>query len=337
MSNKHMMTAMVLISGFSAVGYVQDVRAQEAAFLYPLSCTYGEDCWPVNYVDVDPGEGAVSDFKCKRKSYDAHKGTDFALRSVSQMREGVDVLASAAGKVLRARDGESDDLKTEEEFAEISAKNRDCGNGVLIDHGNGLQTIYCHLKKDSIVVKPKQKVKAGQKIGQVGMSGRAEFPHVYFGVLWEGGVVDPFTGALNTKGCGQMKGNMWLEGLPVSYEEVVIFDGGFRAQVPDFKAIQSGDDENPIALPLRSAALVFWSGFYNVEKGDEVVMRIMDPEGNVFTERKEIVPMTRARQYYFTGRKIGHVQLRAGEYKGRVFIRRGEGITREEEFSVTLQ
>ncbi len=334
MSNKHVIAAMILLSG--SLGAV-DVCAQEVKFLYPLSCTYGVDCWPVNYVDVDPVDGVASDFQCKRKTYDAHKGTDFALGSVTQMRAGVDVLAGAAGTILRARDGESDKLKTEEEFTEITAKNRDCGNGVLIDHGNGLQTIYCHLKKDSIVVKPKQKVRAGQKIAQVGMSGKAEFPHVHFGVLWEGGVVDPFTGALNTKGCGQMKGNMWLDGLPVSYEEVVIFDGGFRAQVPDFKAVQRGDDENPIALPLRSAALVFWSGFYNVEQGDEVVMRITDPDGNVFTERKEVVPETRARQYYFAGRKIGHVQLKAGVYKGLVVIRRKVDIRREKEFSVEVK
>jgi murein DD-endopeptidase len=333
MSKKYVLTVFAIF----LVCIAGSAYAREPSFLFPVSCTYGEDCWPVNYVDVDPADGVATDFKCRRKTYDTHKGTDFALSSVSQMRGGVDVLAAAAGQVLRVRDGESDDLKSPEELEDIRANNKDCGNGVLLDHGDGLQTIYCHLKNGSVTVKPKQKVKAGQKIAQVGMSGRAEFPHVHFGVLWEGGVVDPFTGVLNTKGCGQMKRNMWLVGLPVSYEEVVIFDGGFRAQVPDFEGIKRGSDENPIALPVRSAAFVFWAGFYNVEEGDEVVMQILDPDGAVFHARKETVAQTRARQYYFAGRKIGHVQLRPGIYKGIVEIMRGDDISRREEFSVRVQ
>lgn len=327
---------LCLLAAF-AVFVSADSFAQEPKFLFPVSCTYGVDCWPVNYVDVDPSEGVATDFKCKRKTYDAHQGTDFALASVSKMREGVDVLAAAAGQVLRVRNGEADTYKEQNELDAIRAENKDCGNGVLIDHGDGLQTIYCHLKKDSIVVRPKQKVKAGQKIAQIGMSGYTEFPHVHFGVLWEGGFVDPFTGALNTKGCGQMKANMWLEGLPVSYEEVVIFDGGFRAKVPDFEAIKRGNDENPIALPLSSAAFVYWSGFYNVEEGDEVVMRIYDPDGALFHERREVVPKTRSLQYYFAGRKIGRVQLKAGEYKGVTEIKRGSDIHRKKEFSVQVK
>lgn len=306
-------------------------------FILPLSCTYGEECWPVNFVDVDPADNVATDFKCKRKTYDAHKGTDFALGSVADMRDGVDVLAAHSGTVIRVRDGENDDFKTKEALDKIRAQNKDCGNGILIDHGDGLQTIYCHLKKDSIVVKPAASVKAGEKIAQIGMSGFTEFPHLHFGVLWEGGVVDPFTGALNTQGCGHMKQNMWLEGLPVAYEEVVIFDGGFRAQVPDFEAIQRGDDENPVALPLRSAALVFWSGFYNVEKGDEISMRIYDPEGGLFHVQNNVVEKTRARQYYFAGRKIGRVQLKAGEYKGVTHIRRGDDISKEKSFTVRIR
>lgn len=347
MMKSNYMSNNVFLKIFSILCFVfvclfdHGVRAQNIQFLYPLSCTYGEDCWLVNYVDVDPADGVAQDFKCKRKTYDGHKGSDFAIGSIAQMREGVDVLAAMKGTVLRVRDGEDDRLKTDEELASITAKNRDCGNGVLIDHGDGLQTIYCHLRQNSVVVKPKQKVKAGQKIAQVGMSGRAEFPHVHFGVLWEGGIVDPFTGVTNADGCGLMKADMWLEGLPVGYEPVVIFDGGFRANAPDFKAIERGDDAHPEVLSLQSAAFVLWAGFYNVEQGDEVVMRIKDPDGVVFHERREVVEKTRTRQYYFTGRKIGTVQLKRGVYKGDVVIRRegegGNGIERRKVFSVRVE
>ncbi len=335
-------TAILLQLGFYSKSYAQShekrANQEKPQFIFPAGCSYGIDCWAVNYVDVDPALGAAKDFKCNSKTYDGHKGVDFALGSVEQMRAGVDVFAAAAGKVLRIRDRENDLLKTSEEFDKIKQAKRECGNGVLIDHGNGLQSIYCHLKQNSVVVKPRQRVKAGQKIAQVGQSGVAEFPHLHFGVIWEGGVVDPYTGALNTEGCGQMKQSLWHIGLPMKYEEVAIFDGGFRAQPPDFTAIQKGDDVNPKTLSLSSAALVFWSGFYNVEAGDEVILKVTDPEGLEFITRHEIVKKTRARQYYFTGRKIGKVQLKKGIYKGYTIITRANGnIKREQEYSVIIE
>ena len=305
-------------------------------FIFPAGCAYGQDCWAVNYVDVDGTEGAAQDFKCGPKSYDAHKGTDFALGSIAQMQGGVDVFAAAAGRVQRIRDGESDRLKSAEEMVSLQADKKECGNGVLIDHGNGLQSIYCHLKKDSIIVKPKQKIRTGQKIAQIGQSGMAEFPHLHFGVMWEGGVMDPYTGALNTQGCGKVKERMWHVGLPMDYEPVAIFDGGFRSKSPDFEAIKRGE-ENPETLSLSSAAFVFWVGFYNVEKGDKVELKIIGPDGKVFVERREVLEKNRARQYYFTGRKIGRVQLKAGTYTGKVRIERVDGVTRDKDFFVVVR
>ena len=320
---------------FQSPAYANDIK-----FIFPAGCTYGQDCWAVNYVDMAPGD-AVQDFKCGPKSYDGHKGTDFALGSVTQMRAGVNVLAAADGRVLRVRDGERDHLKTEEEIAALKEDTKECGNGILIDHGNGLQTIYCHLKKDSVVVAPKQRVRAGEKIAQIGQSGLAEFPHLHFGVMWEGGVVDPYTGMLNIKGCGQVKDSLWHVGLPLNYEPVVIFDGGFRSKVPDFEAIKRGE-ENPDTLSLGSAAFVFWVGFYNVEQGDRVMLGVTDPDGGIFVERHETVGKNRARQYYFTGRKIGKVQLKSGVYSGYAKIERagpngGSKIIAEKEFDVHVR
>ncbi len=317
---------------FSYPVFAQETESPK--FITPVACEYGSDCWVVNYVDVDAGEDAV-DFKCNGKTYDGHMGTDFALRSVADMKRGVDVLAAAGGTVLRVRDGQNDSVKTDEDLKALKAQNKECGNGVLIDHGNGLKTIYCHLKKDSIVVKPKQNVKTGAKIAQVGLSGATEFPHLHMGVHWEGSVIDPFTGMTIKDGCGQMKASMWLEGLPVAYEPVVIFDGGFRSGPPDFDAISKGE-ENPNQIDINSAGFVFWAGFYNVEKGDVVDLKITDPDGGVFVTRRDTVPKARARQYYFTGRKIGRVQLKQGVYMAEAKITRGD-IVREERYRVKVE
>lgn len=63
------------------------------------------------------------------------------------------------------------------------------GNTVFIDHGNGYVTRYSHLGE--IKVAPGRKVKAGEKIGTVGMSGKSFAPHLHYTVMHGNVVCDP--------------------------------------------------------------------------------------------------------------------------------------------------
>ena len=63
------------------------------------------------------------------------------------------------------------------------------GNATVIDHGNGLATLYGH--QSGIVVSPGQSVARGQVIGYVGCSGLCTGPHLHFEVRVRGTPVDP--------------------------------------------------------------------------------------------------------------------------------------------------
>lgn len=304
---------------------------------WPIECDVGEECWIVNYVDTDPSQ-AAKDFTCDEKTYDAHKGTDFAVRSMAEIEKGVNVRAALTGVVMRVRDGEDDSFKDKASIQAIMDQKKDCGNGVLIDHAHagypGLRTMYCHLKKGSIVVKSKDVVTPGQTIAQVGRSGNAEFPHLHFGITWENDVIDPFTRQSAQDGCGKRPDSLWHD--DIAYRPVTLYDSGFSTQAPDFFAIEEGKIIPQDALEETDKSLVYWIALYGVRVGDVINMMIKDPAGKIFRQRTITQEKSMARQYYYTGRRLSDQKLTPGTYRAYTTISRNNEIILKSENDVSV-
>ena len=315
-------------------GTVAAASVEETGLGLPLVCHLGETCWVANYVDVEPTE-AARDFRCKGRTYNAHDGTDFAIRDRAVMEQGVTVIAAAPGTVLRVRDGVEDRALTDEGSKRAIA-GRECGNGVVLEHDGGWQTQYCHLRRGSIRVRVGERVERGRPLGLVGLSGRTEFPHVHLTVRRNGQVIDPFTGRLQSAGCGGEEKPLWRADAHVSYEYVALYNAGFWDGQPDLEAIRNGRVSNR-PLPPTATALVLWVDVFGIQAGDLVRFRIIGPDGKAILDKEEPVDRTQARRFMFAGQRRRADTWSPGTYSGQITLTRAlDGHLVERSISRTL-
>lgn len=295
----------------------------------PIECSDPNNCVVQNHVDLS-GPNGVSDPACGARSYNGHQGVDFRIRDIPMMMEGVDVVSAADGKVVRARDGEFDGAWAANRRDVVAANL--CGNGVLVDHGEGFMTQYCQLRRDSISVKDGEWIKRGQKIGQVGMSGRAEFPHLHFQVMKEGKRIDPFTGRGIGEGCGQAVAQVWNTNVPDHWNPAsgpFVFKGGFTDRQIALPLIDRG-----LPLPTReSQAIVFYARSIWLKDGDLQEIQLEGPPGfEPVALKEEAVKGDKAQAFRFVGRPKTEEQLAAkepfpaGVYRGRYRVKRGGDV-----------
>ena len=275
---------------------------------FPLRCDLGKTCYIQQYIDHDTGPKAA-DFTCGSLSYDGHDGIDLALPTRAAMQAGVDVLAAQAGTVKGLRDGVAD-------FAPKLA-GKECGNGVLLDHGDGWETQYCHLKQGSISVRLGEVLAQGDVLGQVGQSGMADFPHLHLALRHNGVTVDPFApDPLAT--CGPQTASLWQETLP--YVAGGLLQIGIATAVPDYAAIKAGLQSRD--LPQTAPALVLWAYFYGVKPGDAILFELTGPAGHVLQERS-VIEKSQALGFRATGRRLKTKAWPQGHYEGTARLMRG--------------
>lgn len=258
------------------------------ALSFPLACEIGRTCEVQHQVDRDPGPG-VRDHRCATQTYDGHKGVDIRLLDMAAQRRGVAVLAAAPGRVARLRDGVAD-VSVRAPGAP-SVANTECGNGVVIEHGGGWETQYCHLARGSIQVKVGDRVAAGAPIARVGLSGATEFPHLHLSVRHQGQVVDPFAPDMASR-CGAQAGLWTAEARDrMPYKPGAVLNAGFTEAQFGMEALEDG------RLPAASAdspALIAYARAIALLPGDEVELSLKGPDGKTLAQTRR-PPLTRWR------------------------------------------
>ncbi len=281
-------------------------------------------------MDRDPGLG-WRDFSCGSATYEGHDGTDFALPTQAAMQAGVAVLAAAPGRVRAGRDGMADGAFR----AGQSVAGKECGNGVVIDHADGWQTQYCHLRNGSIRVQPGQTVAAGTVLGLVGQSGKAEFPHLHLSLRKDGAQIDPFRPDAApecapkpppaTPAAAAVTG-LWQEPMP--YVGGGLLQAGLAGAPPDYDAVKSGLPAAPTLAP-DAAALILWAYGFDSRAGDVLRFSIAGPDGFAFAH-EAVLDKPQALFFRYAGKRAPAAGFAAGRYAATVLLlREGRELGRQ--------
>jgi murein DD-endopeptidase MepM/ murein hydrolase activator NlpD len=293
----------------------------------PIACQPHKTCFVQNYVDVDPGKGA-KDYMCGTATYDQHSGVDFRLLSAAAAtKTPFPVLASADGTVKAVRDGVQDIFFTKAKRQDVAG--RECGNGVILDHGSGWETQYCHMRKGSLRVKKDQSVKRGDQLGEAGFSGMADFAQVHLSVRHNGKLVDPFLpDAADGKCDPNARGpGLWEPAAAAAfpYNNGEMIGAGFAGGAPDVNALELNDqDIEP--LTATSSGFVLYGRFINLKKGDRVNFTALGPSGEMFDESTAPLDRDKATFVAFIGKRRGKDPWPNGRYDGRVALVRDGGV-----------
>ncbi|WP_225704042.1 M23 family metallopeptidase [Bradyrhizobium cenepequi] len=317
----------------AAIGFACSARAENIELGLPVGCEIGQTCYIQNYVDDDPSQSS-RDYKCGTLTYDRHNGTDFRVPSLAAQRSGVDVLASASGRVLRARDGVPDAVGKP---AREAVRDVECGNGIVIEHPGGWETQYCHMANGSLAVKPGDDVARGQRLGRIGLSGLTEYPHLHFTVRYRGAMVDPFAYGAAPGSCGGGE-SLWQPAFraQLAYQDRAVLNAGFMSGPPTMELIEEARADEQ-SLSANSPALVAFVRAIGLKAGDVQGLVIKDPQGQVLAENRAAPLQSNKAQYMlFAGKKRPPNGWDHGTYKATYTVERDGKVVLEKRLELAL-
>ena len=308
--------------------------ADSPRFALPIDCVPGATCFVQNYVDHDPSS-TWRDYACGARSYDGHDGTDFRVPSMAAVRTGVAVLAAADGVVAGVRDGMKD--VSIRETGKEAVKDRECGNGLVLRHADGWETQYCHLAQGSVAVRRGQTVRAGARLGSVGLSGLTEFPHLHLTVRHNGKAVDPFAPSPVPGACASEQ-TLWDEATAAAlhYRRRVMLNHGFSDRVLSMADVENLPPGEATPTP-RSPALIAYVRMIGLEPGDAAQLTLRAPDGTVIAERRQpALERAQAQSLNLIGRKRPAPGWPPGTYSAHYQVTNAGQTVFSEQFSLRM-
>ena len=299
----------------------------------PLACEPGRSCFVQQYMDHDAGP-AARDYRCGVKVYNAHSGTDFRVPTRAAQAAGVEVRAAASGQVKGVRDGMAD------RGPGVPPENiagRECGNGLVVDHGDGWESQYCHMARGSLRVKTGDAVAAGAPLGRVGQSGDAEFPHLHLSLRQAGQPVDPFAYGAAAGACGGGR-SLWSRGAAsaLAYRSPEMINGGFANAPVSMDEIEADNAAGKSATATGANLVAFVRGI-GLDKGDVQSLTLTGPDGQLLAENT-LAPLDRPKAQYmfFVGKRLRAGRWPAGAYTARYQVRRANAVVLNRSFQIRL-
>lgn len=161
------------------------------------------------FADHTPTTGQVLDYYGGTRTYDGHRGTDYALWPFSWNKVDageVQVIAAAAGTIAY--------------YANVDPTDKNCGssssdpwNYVALVHADGRLTIYGHMRYNSLTSKGiGQTIAQGEYLGTAASSGNSSGPHLHFevryGTFSNSEWIDPYAGP------NSQPDSLWVNQLP---------------------------------------------------------------------------------------------------------------------------
>ncbi len=314
--NKFFCSLFTLPLFFAAASTSAQDSGPSVSLQFPVKCTLGQDCFMQQFTDMDDSQNAIDPF-CGGATYEGHKGTDIRLRTLEDIDNNIHVLAAADGIIKGVRKHLPDRL-VESSTDRRATTGIECGNGVVIDHGNNVETQYCHLKQDSPNLRVGDTVKAGDSLGYVGASGLAQFPHLHLSVRQDGHIIDPFTGNIPSQGCtAKTDASWWADPsiLSAKHDAILLDSNITGAPVKHNTLVKTP----PRRARTQDSATVGWVWYSNLKANDRVFIKLDGPNGFQAETLSDLMNRNKASWSGFVGKQR---TPKIGDYKLTTYILR---------------
>lgn len=231
------------------------------------------------YVDLDNTAG-IKDWNCGTRTYNGHRGIDIVMWPFGWDKmdnNSVESIAAASGTIIAKVDGNPDRV------CNGVGGGSNSNNYITIQHADGSQALYVHLKTGSMTSKTVgQKVVTGEFLGIPGSAGQSTGVHLHFEIRKLGtfaSYIDPYFGACN----GSIGASWWVTQKPYTEPQIVKlsthFDWPIFASCPNTNDTPNTQDT---FFTGAGAEAIFHACTRNVTAGMTWNFEILNPNNSVF-------------------------------------------------------